>query len=215
MKKFISMVVLVVLFLCPFAVRADLGRLASEIYAENATIDSNIVMVISKSQAGTVSGTLTFDSNVLTLTDAQVVPRSRFNDLYSAINLTKTVNGGSAVISADNSGADYVIKITFKVKQAPSNGSTTVKFTPANNSWSGAVSSTIKIGKEKECPTCSKDEVTCPTCPTCETCKECEVCDTTNNEKEEKSSNNTALYVSLGTSALLMVAVIVLAVRKK
>ncbi len=225
MKKFISMAVLVVMLLCPFGVRADLGMLSADVYAESAAIDSNIIMIIGKSQEGPVSGTLNFDSNVLTLEDAAVVPASPFNDLYQGVALNKTVNNGTATITAENSGADYVIQLTFKIKKAPSNGSTTLKFTPANNTWggaNGAVSATIKIGKEKECPTCptcSKDEVTCPVCETCQECESCDnnASDSNVNQKEEKetsNNNNMALYVSLGACAVLAVSVIVLAVKK-
>ncbi len=225
MKKFISMAVLVVLFLCPFAVRADLYSVTGKLYAESVGADSNIIMEIASNgnySLEGLDGILDFDNTTLQLVNVELALKE---GIGTAGKVEKTDNGSQIKLSVLSAESNHYLKLTFKVKKVPSNGIAAVTFTPKTNGWGGDLRFSIKIAKEKECPTCptcptcSKDEVTCPVCETCQECESCDnnASDSNVNQKEEKetsNNNNMALYVSLGACAVLAVSVIVLAVKK-
>ncbi len=220
MKKTLFILFAFALFiLAPIGVKADIHPVGVNGYSKHATIGSEIVFTLNGTQK--FDGTITYNSNELELI-SHVVGANTDDDIAYPVGKISDVSkeAGKLVFkyveAADGSNdSSKIIIFTFKVKAVSNSGKVTVTYTPNDSSVLYGTKSA-----SQDYPVISNNcnsESTSTTVPeTTEVPKDNSTTDTVTTEtvKCEEPSKVT-LYAPWALSGVLLVALIVVASKKK
>ena len=199
-KKLKCLVILVLLvsIVLPITVKADDIPVNIGGYSKQATVGSELVFRIRG--VSKFDGTIEYNKDELEYVTISEEVASFIEGVspQGTFNVTTNTPGVLKFTHKEASTDIINVLVTFKVKSAPASGKTTITYTPNDTGiiyGKKNISKEFDILKTTEITENKKIETKCP--------------DTTDSNTE------TALYAFCGLSGILMLAVLILAIKKK
>jgi len=211
--KLFTIFVVSLVIVNPTIAKADQLQLHSEAYSKYVSVGSEFIFVVNVGQ-NYFDGIVTFDNSVLEVKNVKSEPTSEYDVIGPNVGkVSHEVNGSQLKLNFVPDGYKENIYITFKVKEYPSDGTTTVKVKSNDDRWFGEPYGTMNIIKQSDCPSCPVCQPSEKECPECESCEKQETA-CIDEIKDESKKDNILLYSALGACGVLSIAVLVLAFRK-
>ena len=193
--KCLVILILLVSIVLPITVKADDIPVNVGGYSKQATVGSELVFRIRG--VNKFDGTIEYNKDELEYVTISEEVASFIEGVspQGTFNVTTNTPGVLKFTHKEASTDIINVLVTFKVKSAPASGKTTITYTPNDT---GIIYGQKNISKEFDIIKATEEKKVETKCP-----------DTTDSNTE------TALYAFCGLSGILMLAVLILAIKKK